>query len=92
MKYDFDQIIERRNTDSIKWNLYPEDVLPLWVADMDFVSADPIVEALRRRVDHGVFGYSRPSQSLVRAIQERMQRLYGWNVGEPDRSCFSPES
>jgi len=83
MKYDFDQIIERRNTDSIKWNLYPEDVLPLWVADMDFVSADPILAALRRRVDHGVFGYSRPTQSLVRAIQERMQRLYGWNVGEP---------
>jgi len=82
MKYDFDQIIERRNTDSIKWNLYPEDVLPLWVADMDFVSADPILKALHQRVDHGVFGYSRPSQLLVCAIQQRMQRLYGWTVGE----------
>jgi len=82
MKYDFDQNIERRNTDSIKWGIYAENVLPMWVADMDFVSAEPIVEALRKRIDHRVFGYSRPSQALARAIQERMLRLYGWGVGE----------
>ena len=57
MKYDFDAVIERRGTDSAKWGLYPEDVIPLWVADMDFVSADPVIRALHRRVDHGVFGY-----------------------------------
>jgi cysteine-S-conjugate beta-lyase len=82
MKYDFDQIIERRNTDSVKWGVYAEDVIPLWVADMDFVSADPIIKALQRRVDHRVFGYSRPSQALARAIQERLRRLYGWTTGE----------
>jgi cysteine-S-conjugate beta-lyase len=83
MKYDFDQAVERGSTDSIKWGLYPEDVLPLWVADMDFVSAEPITTALHHRIDHGVFGYSRPSQALVRAIRERMQRLYGWAIAEP---------
>jgi cysteine-S-conjugate beta-lyase len=84
MNYDFDQSVERKNTDSIKWAVYAEDVIPLWVADMDFVSADPIIKALQRRVAHGVFGYSRPSQALVRAIQERLRRLYGWTIGEQD--------
>ncbi len=83
MKYDFDQIVERRNSDSIKWSLHPEDVLPLWVADMDFVSAEPVIRALHHRVDHAVFGYSRPSRELTLAILDRLQRLYGWTVGEP---------
>jgi cysteine-S-conjugate beta-lyase len=80
MHYDFDQIIERRSTDSIKWGIHAEGVLPMWVADMDFVSADPIVSALRRRVDHAVFGYSRPSPRLTSAILERLQHLYGWQI------------
>ena len=84
MKYDFDRIIERRNTDSIKWGLYPDDVVPMWVADMDFVSAEPIVRALSERAAHGVFGYSRPSQALIPAIQQRLSRLYGWNVHAED--------
>jgi cystathionine beta-lyase len=84
MKYDFDQVIERRNTDSIKWGYYHEDVIPLWVADMDFRSAEPIIQALRRRVDHGVFGYSRSPQALRLAIQERLQRLYRWGVKEEE--------
>lgn len=82
--YNFDQVIERRNTDSIKWGLYPPDVVPLWVADMDFRSAEPIIQALRDRSAHGVFGYSRPSADLARTLQERMQRLYHWDVGEPE--------
>ena len=82
MKYDFDRIIERRDTDSIKWGLYGDNVIPLWVADMDFVSADPILRALRLRVDHGIFGYSRPSQLLTLAILQRLQRLYGWTPGQ----------
>lgn len=84
MKYDFDQVIERRNTDSIKWGYYQEDVIPLWVADMDFRSAEPIIQALRRRVDHGVFGYSRSPQALRLAIQERLKRLYRWEVKEEE--------
>jgi cystathionine beta-lyase len=84
MKYDFDAVIERRGTDSAKWGLYPEDVIPMWVADMDFVSADPIIRALHRRTDHGVFGYSLPSYALKELIRERMKRLYDWNVTLPD--------
>jgi cysteine-S-conjugate beta-lyase len=84
MNYDFDEIIERRDTDSVKWGVFPRDVLPLWVADMDFRSAEPIVQALKCRMDHGVFGYSRPSEHLTRAIQERMLRLYGWEVDEQE--------
>ena len=57
MTYDFDRIIERRRTESNKWHKYPADVLPLWVADMDFSSPEPVVRALRERVEHGVFGY-----------------------------------
>ncbi len=84
MKYDFDQTIERRDTDSIKWGVYDRDIIPLWVADMDFKSADPIIQALRLRTDHGVFGYSRPSRMLARVIQERMRRLYGWEMAEQE--------
>ncbi len=82
MQYDFDQLIERKKTDSIKWGIFEDDIIPMWVADMDFVSADPIVQALQRRVEHGVFGYSRPSQELARAIRERLRRHYGWEIGE----------
>jgi len=84
MQYDFDTIVERRNTDSIKWSLYPEDVIPMWVADMDFVSADPIIHALRSRAEHAVFGYSRPSDELKGLIQERMKRLYRWDTAPQD--------
>lgn len=84
MKYDFDRIIERRNTDSIKWNAYPGDVIPLWVADMDFASADPILQAMRLRTDHGILGYSRPSQELEELIRDRMRRLYHWDISPPD--------
>ena len=61
MPYDFDTPPERRHTDSIKWQRYAErDVLPLWVADMDFSAPPAVLEALHRRVDHGVFGYAAP--------------------------------
>jgi cysteine-S-conjugate beta-lyase len=84
MEYDFDREIERRDTDSIKWSLYPEDVIPLWVADMDFRSAEPILQALHRRIDHAVFGYSQPSKRLAALLQGRLMRLYGWQAAEPD--------
>lgn len=84
MKYDFDQAVERRGTDSIKWGLYPEDVIPLWVADMDFRSAEPIVQALRNRADHGVFGYSRISREFIPALQNRLLLLYKWSVAESE--------
>jgi cystathionine beta-lyase len=84
MKYDFDQEIERRGTDSHKWQKYGDDVVPLWVADMDFVSAQPIIEALHQRVAHGVFGYTTAPRDLTLVIQKRLKGLYGWEVGEED--------
>src|SRR5215467_4351185 len=57
MTYDFDRLVDRRHTDSSKWQKYGPDVLPLWVADMDFQSPEPVIRALRERVEHGVFGY-----------------------------------
>jgi len=80
MKYDFDQVIERRDSNSIKWQRYGEGVIPLWVADMDFVSPEPVIRALHERVDHGIFGYTTPGSELVSVIRERLDRLYGWDV------------
>ncbi len=84
MQYDFDQILERRNTDSMKWGKYDDDVIPLWVADMDFVSADPIIEALHQRIDHRIYGYTRPPRELRALIQERLKKLYEWRISEED--------
>ena len=84
MKYDFDRETERKGTDSHKWQKYGDDVIPLWVADMDFVSAQPIIEALHQRVAHGVFGYTQAPRELSLVIQERLKRLYGWEVREED--------
>ena len=80
MKYDFDQVVERKSTDSIKWQRYGNDVIPLWVADMDFVSPEPIVKALHERVDHRVFGYGGPGEELISVIQDRLKKLYRWDV------------
>jgi cystathionine beta-lyase len=87
--YNFDQVIDRRTTDSIKWKKFGDDVIPMWVADMDFVSAEPVIEALHRRVDHGIFGYGVPSDELHGVIRERLNRLYHWRIEEEDL-FFSP--
>jgi len=89
MKYDFDQIIDRKDTDSIKWQRYDNEVIPLWVADMDFVSPEPIIKALHERVDHRVFGYAGPSEELISVIQGRLKRLYRWDV-LPEHIIFVP--
>ena len=69
MTFDFDHSPTRVGTDSQKWQKYAgRDVLPLWVADMDFRSPPAIIEALHRRVDHGIFGYARPTKSTVDAV------------------------
>ena len=69
MKSTFDNLVNRRNSDSTKWNYYNEDVLPLWVADMDFLSPQFIQDDLHKRIDHGVFGYSAPQEETKDAIQ-----------------------
>jgi cystathionine beta-lyase len=80
MIYDFDRVIDRRRTNSNKWRKYPADVLPLWVADMDFPSPEPVVRALRERVEHGVYGYGFEDAEFAEVFTERVRRRYGWKV------------
>jgi cystathionine beta-lyase len=89
MIYDFDQVIDRRASDSGKWGHYDEDVLPLWVADMDFVSPEPVIRALHERVEHGVFGYPIEDKALRQAVVERMAERYGWRI-QPEDVLFVP--
>ena len=89
MAYNFDQVIDRRATESVKWHHYGEDMLPLWVADMDFVSPEPVVRALRERVEHGVFGYPQEPRELREAVVEWCARRYGWQI-QPDWLAFVP--
>jgi cystathionine beta-lyase len=85
----FDRVIERRAGDSVKWQRYGSEVLPLWVADMDFAAPEPVLQALSARVEHGVFGYGIPPTGLVEAICERLQNRYAWEV-TPDQILFLP--
>jgi cystathionine beta-lyase len=80
MTYDFNEYIDRRHSESVKWTYYDEDVLPMWVADMDFRSPDPVIRALHERVDHGVFGYGSDPPELREVIADRLRRLYDWQV------------
>jgi cysteine-S-conjugate beta-lyase len=80
MPYDFDRVIERRHTNSNKWRKYPADVLPLWVADMDFPSPEPVVRALRERVEHGVYGYGFEGPEFAEVFVDRVQKRYGWTI------------
>ena len=81
--FDFDRVPARRNSDSNKWRKFPPDVLPLWVADMDFASPPAVVAALRERVEHGFFGYLTESPELREVVAERLAKRFGWRV-EPE--------
>ena len=76
MKYDFDEIIDRKCTDSIKWNV-ADGELPMWVADMDFRAAPVILEALQKKLDSGVFGYGLPTKAFYEAIVSWYRKRYG---------------
>lgn len=87
LRYDFDHIIDRRNTNCEKWDqntahFGSEDVLPMWVADMDFPCPQPVLDALRRRLDHPIFGYGFPPESLYQAVIDRLERRFGWKVAK----------
>ena len=85
----FDTPIERRGTASFKWDLYDGDVLPLWVADMDFASPPPVVEALQAVAGRGVLGYALAPDSLSEAIAGHLERRYGWHI-DPDWIAWLP--
>ena len=78
---NFDQIVDRRHTGAAKWDRYG-DALPLWVADMDFRAPEPILEALRQRVEHGVFGYTMPPAELNEAVRAWLLKRHNWQVSE----------
>ena len=81
MKYDFDEVISRRGTLSYKWDSATDaEVLPLWVADMDFRTSPAIIEALQRRVAHGIFGYTRVPDAYYQAVTDWFARRHGWNI------------
>ncbi len=95
MKYNFDQVPDRHLTDSVKWNKYEAGVLPMWVADMDFPVAEPILDYLQRRVSHGIFGYPdvHPEPGTVSDLQqvlaERMLVRFSWQVA-PEEIMLLP--
>jgi cystathionine beta-lyase len=81
MKFDFETIPNRIGTDSQKWQKYAgKDIIPLWVADMDFMAPPAVIEALHKRIDHGIFGYAKPTGSTTEAIVKAMQSNYGWHI------------
>ncbi len=84
---DFDTIIDRKNTNSLKYDFakrkgLPEDLLPLWVADMDFKTSSYIQDALNKNIQHGIFGYSEVQEQYFKVIEEWMKKHYNWNVSE----------
>lgn len=89
MHYNFDVSPDLRAVHALKWTMYPEDVLPMWVADMDFTSAQPIIDALTERVQYGTFGYTMDYPPLREVLVGRMQARYGWAI-QPEWLVFIP--
>jgi cystathionine beta-lyase len=90
MAFDFDRHIDRSNTHSLKWDLYKDrDVIPMWVADMDFASPPAVLEALQSRIGHGVLGYTLPPKILNEVVVERSQALYNWAI-QPEWVVWLP--
>ncbi len=80
-QFDFDNVPDRRGTSSCKWDSAPnDDIIPLWVADMDFPAAPCIIDALRRRVEHGVFGYVKVPDSYYKAVTDWFRKYHSWNI------------
>jgi cystathionine beta-lyase len=85
MKYDFDSVIDRHNTNSMKWDFVDsffsvKDVLPMWVADMDFRAPDPVIDAVKKVAGHGIFGYSGIPESYYDALVQWMERRHRWHI------------
>lgn len=81
MTYDFDELIDRTNTDSVKWDKYKDrDIIPLWVADMDFKAAPPILQALENVVKQGVIGYWHTPDELLNVVIKRLKERHNWEI------------
>jgi len=86
---DFDTLYSRRGYDSIKWNRYPDNVLPLWVADMDFPTPEPIIQAIRGRLDHPFFGYGACAPEVIENICSWLDKRHSWHVN-PEHVLLMP--
>lgn len=90
MGTEFDEVVDRRGTGSDKWEWYAgRDILPMWVADMDFRAPPAVIEALHRRVDHGVFGYTSAPDELTDVTRAMLAEHFGWSV-DPDWFVWLP--
>lgn len=94
MKYDFNQICDRKNTNCFKWDFIQsifgnDDVIPMWVADMDFPVAKPIVEALKKRAEHEFYGYTKASANVIQSVVDRIWNKYAWKI-KPEWVVFTP--
>lgn len=89
MPYDFDKLLDRTRSNSTKWSKFPSDVIPMWVADMDFAAPDFIMNALQTRLSHPILGYTDRPQSLMDAVIDWFTFHYGWHVPE-DWLVFVP--
>lgn len=90
----FDRVIDRTGTSSFKWDFRAEmtgipDILPMWVADMDFASPEPVIRALTQRAAHGVYGYTGYPDSFFQAVSQWFHEVHGWNI-EPDSMVVTP--
>lgn len=81
MRFDFDTPVDRRKSGSTKWDKYEGlDVIPLWLADMDFLSPPAVIKALHKRVEHGIFGYTHATEELITAVCDSIFKDYGWSI------------
>jgi len=83
-EYDFDRIIDRRGSNAIKWDLFSEEVLPLWVADMDFASPTEIISGIQARLDHPILGYQSQDVELLDVISDWIFKQHGWKIASED--------
>ena len=88
-EFNFDKITERRGTDSLKWDMRDNDIIPLWVADMDFESPQEVINAIVKRAEHGIYGYTLESQGLYEAVIKWVNRRHNWFI-DKDWIVFTP--
>jgi len=81
-KYNFDKIIDRQKTDSLRWSHYAKSIIPLWVADMDFESPDCVIRAMKNRVNHGIYGYPSEPKDFKKNIVGYIKKYYDWEIEE----------
>ena len=89
MKHNFDELIDRRNTECKKWDTYAEDVIPMWIADTDFKCPQPVVDALVKRAQHGIYGYPVNLKKFEESIVNWQKKRFGWSV-DPDWVEYTP--